>query len=67
MDKTGRNGIRIGDLNSGNWVEKYNTLKRKHLTLLSNFDLKVDLDLNELEDDFFKSIEVLKRFNFIDS
>ena len=67
MDKTGRNGIRIGDLNSGNWVEKYNTLKRKHLTLLSNFDLKVDFDLNELEDDFFKSIEVLKRFNFIDS
>ena len=67
MDKTGRNGIRIGDLNSGNWVEKYNALKRKHLTLLSNFNLKVDLDLNELEDDFFKSIEVLKRFNFIDS
>ena len=65
MDKTGRNGIRIGDLNSGNWIEKYNTLKRKHLTLLSNFNLKVNLDLDELEDDFFKSIEVLKRFNFI--
>ena len=67
MDKTGRNGIRIGDLNSNNWVEKYNTLKSKHLTILSNFNLKVDLDLNELENDFFKSIEVLKRFNFIDS
>ena len=67
MDKTGRNGIRIGDLNSNNWKEKYNTLRDKHLTILSNFNTKIDLDLNKLEDDFMNSIEILKSFNFINS
>ena len=67
MDKTGRNGIRIGDLKSDNWTDKYNILRDKHLTILSNFSIKVDLDLNKLEDDFMNSIEVLKKFDFIDS
>ena len=67
MDKTGRNGIRIGDLNSRNWKDKYNSLREKHLTILSNFKTKVDIDLNKLEDDFMRSIEILKEFNFIDS
>jgi len=67
MDKTGRNGIRIGDLNSSNWKDKYNSLREKHITILSNFKTKVDIDLNKLEDDFMRSIEILKEFNFIDS
>tara|TARA_B100000029_G_scaffold155580_1_gene150911 strand:+ start:335 stop:1609 length:1275 start_codon:yes stop_codon:yes gene_type:complete len=67
MDKTGRNGIRIGDLNSRNWKDKYNSLREKHLAILSNFKTKVDIDLNKLEDDFMRSIEILKEFNFIDS
>ena len=67
MDKTGRNGIRIGDLNSSNWKDKYNSLREKHLTILSNFKTKVNIDLNKLEDDFMRSIEILKEFNFIDS
>ena len=67
MDKTGRNGIRIGDLKSDNWTDKYNALKDKHLTILSNFKTKIDLDLDKLEDDFMESIEILKKFNFINS
>ena len=67
MDKTGRNGIRIGDLNSNNWMDKYSSLKDKHLTILSNFKTKVELDLNKLEDDFMNSVETLKNFNFINS
>jgi len=67
MDKTGRNGIRIGDLKSDNWTNKYNTLRDKHLAILSNFNINVDLDLNKLEDDFMNSIDILKKFNFIDS
>ena len=67
MDKTGRNGIRIGDLNSNNWMDKYSSLKDKHLTILSNFKTKVELDLNKLEDDFMNSVEILKKFNFINS
>ena len=67
MDKTGRNGIRIGDLKSDNWTDKYNALKDKHLTILSNFRTKIDLDLDKLEADFMGSIEILKKFNFINS
>ena len=67
MDKTGRNGIRIGDLNSNNWMDKYSSLKDKHLTILSNFKTKVELDLNKLENDFMNSVKVLKNFNFINS
>ena len=67
MDKTGRNGIRIGDLDSNNWMDKYSSLKDKHLTILSNFKTKVELDLNKLENDFMNSVEVLKNFNFINS
>ena len=67
MDKTGRNGIRIGDLKSENWINKYTALKDKHLSILSNFRTKIDLDLDKLEADFMESIEILKKFNFIDS
>ena len=67
MDKTGRNGIRIGDLKSDNWTDKYNALRDKHLTILSNFKTKVDLDIDKLEDNFMSSIEILKKFNFINS
>ena len=67
MDKTGRNGIRIGDLKSDNWTDKYNALRDKHLTILSNFKTKINLDLDKLEDDFMSSIEILKKFNFINS
>ena len=67
MDKTGRNGIRIGDLKSENWTNKYTALRDKHLTILSNFRTKIDLDLDKLEADFMESIEILKKFNFIDS
>ena len=67
MDKTGRNGIRIGDLKSENWTNKYTALRDKHLTILSNFRKKIDLDLDKLEADFMESIEILKKFNFINS
>ena len=35
MDKTGRNGIRVGDIESPEFLEKYNTLKNKHVSLAS--------------------------------
>ena len=67
MDKTGRNGIRVGDIIDNKWEKKYDNLKEKHLNLISNFDVQVDLSLDELEINFFKGIECLKLFNLIDS
>ncbi|WP_456377070.1 adenylosuccinate synthase [Lutibacter sp.] len=67
MDKTGRNGMRIGDLELDNWKDKYNALSKKHLKMLHFFDVDVQFDLQELESDFFEAIQVLKELTFIDS
>ncbi|MEY3835231.1 MAG: hypothetical protein RI989_659 [Bacteroidota bacterium] len=65
MDKTGRNGLRIGDILSENFLEKYNTLVEKHKKMLSHFQFEYSLD--EMEESWFKGIEVLKTLTFIDS
>ncbi|MEN9942897.1 MAG: hypothetical protein RLZZ91_898 [Bacteroidota bacterium] len=65
MDKTGRNGLRIGDILSENFTEKYNTLVEKHKKMLSHFQFEYSLD--EMEAAWFKGIEVLKTLTFIDS
>ena len=65
MDKTGRNGLRIGDILSENFIEKYNTLVEKHKKMLSHFQFEYSLD--EMETTWFEGIEVLKTLTFIDS
>ena len=67
MDKTGRNGIRVGDIIDDNWQKKYNSLKEKHLNLISNFNEKVDISLDQLEAEFFEGIKCLKSFKLIES
>ena len=65
MDKTGRNGLRIGDILSENFNEKYNTLVEKHKKMLSHFQFEYSLE--EMEAAWFEGIEVLKTLEFIDS
>jgi len=65
MDKTGRNGLRIGDILLSNFKEKYEALVAKHKDLLSQYDF--EYDIVEAEKTWFESIEKLKRFTFIDS
>ncbi len=65
MDKTGRNGLRVGDILSVNFKEKYTKLKEKHSKLL-DFQ-NYDYDLEEMETEWFKSIEFLRELNIIDS
>ena len=67
MDKTGRNGFRVGDLESENWKEKYSELKSKHIRLIDYYNVSLDYNFNDLEKDFFESIKNLKDLNFIDS
>ncbi|MFK5973536.1 MAG: adenylosuccinate synthase [Flavobacteriaceae bacterium] len=67
MDKTGRNGMRIGDLELNNWKEKYRALANKHQAMIANYKVDIAYDLEELEDAFFKAIEELKQLTFIDS
>ena len=67
MDKTGRNGFRVGDLESENWIEKYTELKSKHKRLIDFFNVSIEYNFEELEQEFFESIKILKSLNFIDS
>jgi len=67
MDKTGRNGIRIGDLEFDSWKEKYRALANKHEALISFHDVDIQYDLNEMEQVFFTAVERLKELTFIDS
>ena len=67
MDKTGRNGIRVGDLESDNWLEKYRNLANKHQKMVNFYDVDLEYNLEELEKEFFAAVDVLKTLNFTDS
>ena len=67
MDKTGRNGLRVGDLELDGWEEKLNNLIKKHLNLVNNFNVDFDFNIQELTVEFTESIKFLKKIKFIDS
>ncbi len=57
MDKTGRNGIRVGDVELDGWLDKYRKLANKHELLIKNLNVNLQYNLGELEYDFFNAIE----------
>ena len=65
MDKTGRNGLRIGDMLSPEFRQRYEALKQKHLGMLAQYDFK--FDIAEYEQKWLAATEELRRFEFIDS
>ena len=67
MDKTGRNGLRVGDLELDGWEEKLNNLIKKHLNLVDNFNVDFNFNIQKLTDEFTESIKFLKKIKFIDS
>jgi len=67
MDKTGRNGMRVGDLELDNWKDIFNNLTKKHLSMLNYFKVDLVYNLEELKTEFFNAIKVLRTLKFIDS
>ena len=65
MDKTGRNGLRVGDIELPDFKERYDNLVAKHVQLLKHYDFVYDLE--SLEGEWFNAIERLKKLEFIDS
>ncbi len=63
MDKTGRNGLRIGDILTPDFSERFENLKKKHLLFLKQFDYNYNAQENE--ELWFKAIEFIKTFNLI--
>ena len=66
MDKTGRNGLRFGDVLADDFIDRYNKLKSKHVELLSQYK-GFEYDVTEYEKTWFEGIEYLRGFRFIDS
>jgi adenylosuccinate synthase len=67
MDKTGRNGIRVGDIELADFEERYRTLADKHQAMIDFYDVALEYDLEELEAEFFAAVKELKKLTFIDS
>ncbi|MGA8854816.1 MAG: adenylosuccinate synthase [Christiangramia sp.] len=67
MDKTGRNGLRVGDLELEDWKDRYRALADKHEKMIAFYDVDVQYDLKELEKEFCTAVETLKELTFIDS
>ena len=63
-DKISRDGLRLGEV-FGNFTEKYQAAKQRHVKLLNA--LGFDADVAELEKQWFEGIEYIKTFELIDS
>jgi adenylosuccinate synthase len=64
MDKTGRNGLRVGDLEHPDFETRYAELKQKHLHLLELYDFEYQIE--PLEKAWFQSLDRLRSLHFVD-
>jgi len=65
MDKTGRNGLRVGDTTLADFRERYDKLVEKHKEMLAHYDFQYDL--SEKEAAFFEAIDFIKNIPHVDS
>ena len=63
MDKTGRNGLRVGNLLDKSFTTDYIKLRMKHQRLLDNFNFQEDI--NAWEEEFFEALEFLREFKIV--
>lgn len=64
MDKTGRNGLRVGDILTENWEERYYNLRQKHMDMLANYDTVVDWQ--DWEEDFLSAVQYLRELKIVE-
>ena len=64
-DKVSRNGLRVGDLLSPKFMDKYNAAVERHKDLLAHY--KYEYDLAPIEKKWFEGVEKLKTFQIVDS
>jgi adenylosuccinate synthase len=66
MDKTGRNGLRVGDITLPDFKERYQKLAGKHLAMLQALYGETP-DLTARTAEFFEAVELIKKFPLVDS
>lgn len=62
MDKTGRNGLRVGDILAPDFIDRYNKLKNKHLGLLGDFEF----DYADYEREWMAAVDELRSFDIVE-
>ncbi|QJB35238.1 adenylosuccinate synthase [Chitinophaga oryzae] len=66
MDKTGRNGLRVGDVISADFKALYEKLKQKHLQMLSQYNVEgLEADIEAWEKEFFEAVPFLQKMNIV--
>ena len=65
MDKTGRNGLRVGDILLDTFKDSYDKLVEKHKALLATYP-DFEYDIAEWEKGFFECVEIMKTLNIVD-
>ncbi|MEY3436727.1 MAG: adenylosuccinate synthase [Sphingobacteriales bacterium] len=63
MDKTGRNGLRVGDLLDKNFTSQYIKLRLKHQRMLDSFHFNEDI--SEWEEEFFEALEFMRELTIV--
>ena len=64
-DKTGRAGLRVGDILKDNFKELYKAAIKKHLEILNSYDFKFNIE--EFEKGWFEGIELMKEFQLLNT
>lgn len=67
MDKTGRNGLRVGDIELEDFEQRYRALADKHESMIQFHDVDMQYNLAEMETEFFQAVKELQKLTFIDS
>lgn len=65
MDKTGRNGLRVGDITGDDFMDRYHSLTNKHKEILKQYHFSYSLA--DFEKGWFEGIESIKSFELVDS
>ena len=66
MDKTGRNGLRVGDVELPDFKKRYEALRKKHIQMIERMNYEYD-GLEEMESEWLDSIEFMKQIPFVNS
>src|SRR6516164_9288905 len=63
MDKTGRNGLRVGDLLDKSFTSNYIRLRQKHQKLLDGFHFQEDI--SAWEEEFLEALDFMRQFKIV--
>lgn len=64
-DKISRNGLRVGDIISPKFAERYMNILSRHKEILKQHEFEYDLDA--IEKEWFTGVELMKEFNIVES